>query len=390
MSIQKTENINIKLKDDDLLILHALEKYGPRIGLIWLKSFLEKEGFNGSYSKLIYRFSKMIKSNALYFKTVINYRKLGLMVTFVKVKAPIKRIDIIENAIKLNPTVVYHARRYGEYNYAALFAIPDDSYIEFRSYTELVRLLGTENLYRQIVDETIYPNVGLGWYDKQKGQYVCDFEKFSKEVLELVNKKKNNLEIKKEEKKEIQRPLNIKLDNLDLKILESLEINAKASTNDIAKRLGVPAPLVTYHFNNHINQYDLIQKYFVGVNPKILMKDEVYLSLHVKFQDDIWRDAFIDVIKDKLIVHSIRFLSDKSILLLLFMPYNGLLPLERLMWDYTKRDIIEFFDMAPIDPDTAQSYTLPYELYKDGRFIYPHEEIMQKLDQLISQVQKVV
>ncbi|HLI46185.1 MAG TPA: winged helix-turn-helix transcriptional regulator, partial [Geobacterales bacterium] len=228
----------------------------------------------------------------------------------------------------------------------------------------------------------------LGWYDRQRGEIIYNFDKLKLEIEELLDKEKRK---KKEEEKRSEEKIitPVKLDEMDLKILKNFEKNARASVTDIAKTLDVVPPLVTYHLNEHINEYGLIKKYFVAVNPKLFIKDDAYVALLVKFKNDLWSKAFIEAIKDKLFIHAIRILSDDSILMHMHLPFNGVMPLERLLWEYTKEDIVEKFEINRIDETESQSYTLPYELYKNGRFNYPHEEIMRKVEALISAPEQI-
>jgi DNA-binding Lrp family transcriptional regulator len=387
MLSEKTETKKVKLKPDDIIILRGLEKYGPREGFIKLKQKLNEEGFNGSYNKLIYRISKMIKNRVFLVKTILDIRKFDLMVVQVKFKTPIKRINTLIELLRLNPTLAYYSRSYTGSNLFSLFYIPNDSYLEFRAFLDFIRNSGLAEVESQIVEENIYPSIVLEWYDFKRGELICRFEEFKNEIprlIEEVSKAKENQE--NNEKKE-EKIIRVEfLDNWDIWILKSLEKNAMSSLTEMANKMNTAPALLKYHIDEHIEPKNLIYKFFVNLNPEVLYKDNVYVNLNVKFKDEAWQKAFVEGIKNKLLVFSIRKLSDDSASIKLNLPYNGIIPLQRLLWEYIEEDILENFELNTLDPRYSMSYTLPWEIYKNGRFEYPHEKIMREVEERLTPV----
>jgi len=66
------------------------------------------------------------------------------------------------------------------------------------------------------------------------------------------------------------------------------------------------------------------------------------------------------------------------------LPYYEYLNFVRFLWDLIKEGILESYELGNLD--TANSFwkVLPYELYKNGKWNYPHDEIIRNLHLLVA------
>ena len=367
-----------QIEYSDYLLLKYLEKIGPREGILRAYKMMSEDGkMKYTYAKSYYRIKKLIEQKAISFDAKIDAFKLGLQGTIAIFEINPKYSGIFEYAIKLNPTLVYYSRFYGSFNgYIAQFTIPFGYYYQLKEFLEEIKALGIIRSYRLYVVERYFKTeLGIDWYDFKEKKPVFKWNELIEEI--------KNIKISEPQKEKIE-PF-YEPDEIDLKILEMIEHDTKISLTNISKALGISVPAVKYHYDNHLIKTGIIKSFLVKVTlfPKQDMTSLYYAILRFKSKD--YREKFVEAIKNKHFVSQATRVSEENILTMtLHLPYYEYLNFVRFLWDLIKEGILESYELGNLD--TANSFwkVLPYELYKNGKWNYPHDEIIRNLHLLVA------
>jgi hypothetical protein len=363
---------------NDYLIIKYLEKVGPREGLLRaVKLMQEDKTLKLNYGRSYYRVKKLIQQKIINFDAKIDPFRIGLEGIIVFFEVNPKHANIFEKAISLNKTLVYYARFYGSVNgYITQFTVPFGYRQKFREFLDALVILGLAKNYKMYdVGNYVKTEFNLDWYDFQNNKPVYKWQ-------ELIHEIKNtNVKIEDERiiVKDFYDP-----DEVDLKILKEIDDNPVISLTDISKKIVISIPLVKYHYDKHLIQNGIIKSFLIKV---VLFKKKELISLHyaiIDFTTKENREKFIHAIKNKHFVwQATSIANSNSLALTIHIPYYEYMNFNRFLWDLVKEGLVENFLFGTIDIDHIQSKIIPYELFVDGKWIYPHNEIIKSLQELV-------
>jgi len=150
----------------------------------------------------------------------------------------------------------------------------------------------------------------------------------------------------------------MKIDDKDRKIIKQLQINARQSISQIAKKTGLPRDVVKYRIKK-LEQTKLIYRYIAEINPKLLGYSlNAYVGFSLLNLEPEEENAFIGFLKANKNISYVAKTSGKWDILIGvyakdYIELDNILRSIRLK--YSK--IIKDFDMAPIIDYYKYSWT---------------------------------
>ncbi len=377
------QNINsfptsLNFSERDFLTFNLIAKYGLKEALKRIRE-INEPGYL-SYNGLLYKIKSLVNKRLIRLTPIIDIRKLGLGMFVLKAKVNMKYASLFEEILEKNeplPTV-YHSRVYGTSNYIAMFDVPfmyRNDFLEVIKEIERIGLLESAEVLE--VDETVYPILSSEWYDFKTNSIVFKWEDLKKDII----MRRERLPLLEEIKKSRHFP---ELDHKDLLILAKIQLSSFVKFTEIAKSINMKAHDVRYHYKEHIIPNDIILKYAIHTNCFLNSGQAGFYFSWIRFKDVVSRRAFIDASRNRLFIHNFRLIGSKELLIEFELPYNGILGFNRLMWSLAEEDIVDNYELALADINTAKSFVIPYHLFKDGRWTFPKEDILRTIYNLLA------
>ncbi|RLF23150.1 MAG: hypothetical protein DRJ68_00405 [Thermoprotei archaeon] len=172
-----------------------------------------------------------------------------------------------------------------------------------------------------------------------------------------------------------------KIDWLDLLILHHLELDIFTSLKSMASVAGVTPQDMGYHFKNHVVKRGLVKvvrPYWVHVPLQNLCMGVIDL----RFSKLSCLEGFIKALNRKPIAYSYTYYqvdSSPSILLGCAMPFKEFSMFMSCLDELRSLGLLKEFRELFLDIENSRGRALPYELFREGRWIYDIESCFSKL-----------
>jgi len=361
-----------RLDHVDVKILEGLGIYGPRdISSLARKLDLKR----GTVWKRIERLSSLF-----YLKFFANpyHTNLGLKKAVVFAWAIPGQEDLLFDCLCVNDFRNFISRCYGTSEGCfSIYTIPNDHISEFRRFLEEIEKLGlTRNI--RVLWSTCFQNVNLTstWFKAESETWVYPWEKWVKELGRKATKLPYTLMDPKD--------FPIMADDFDLFIIKELETDATVTFLDIAKKLNVSRQTIEYHYQNHILRKGLIESIQVMVAPFDRRGASYPLVFNFRFENEELLARFALSLLDKPFVHIVgKILEEKALVSYMhFLSRDDFRGFVHALSQVIRRGFLQDYSYAFIDLDRRVRETIRYEFFKDGSWIYNHEEHMRKLREL--------
>ena len=210
------------------------------------------------------------------------------------------------------------------------------------------------------------------YFDAESREYICPWDKIERTLIS----KSPIFDIFD------QRLVPQILDEVDLEIIKELHKDALTPLAKVARMLGTYPQKVWYHYINHVKP--IIRHY--DINMTFTSLEEIPLSLYrIDFMNIQYMMHFVSVMLENIHIRvMIPFRYRPSMLMLVQMPYNELLPFVDLLGKLkAHRKIRHFKYEGFIDSRYIQAFTIPHgsEVFKNGKWILSEEllDILQSL-----------
>jgi DNA-binding Lrp family transcriptional regulator len=365
-----------KLSDWDLTLLDSLAQYGVR-NLSYVANNL------GIHPGTLYKRLKRLSSRFfLRFHINIYHTNLGLKKAVVFADAVPGYEDLVFECLKAHDFWIYISRCYGKFEGCfAIYTIPADYCNEFEKFLEELK---ESNLVRniEVCWSTCFQMVQSRrkWFDPLKKTWNFPWDFWIKEIFEEQVKLPYTLTDPED--------FPVTCDEIDLFILKELEKDATKDFTEIAKLFGTSQQLIGYHYNRHIIPRRLIESFditFMHFDPTV--SDVFYFVFRFDSHEKLAK--FANSLLDKPFVFGVgKFLGQNSLIAHLYLPRNEFRNFVEALSQLARKRFLQSYDYVILDLDKAMRQTIPYEFFKDRRWIYDHEKHVKNLKRLVQKAQR--
>jgi DNA-binding Lrp family transcriptional regulator len=364
-----------KLDHWDIKILEGLGIYGPRnIGMLARKLGMKR----GTVWKRVRRLSSLF---LLKFHVNIYHTNLGLKKAVVLAWAAPGREDLLFDCLLVNDFRNYISRFYGTSEGCfAIYTIPKEHTSEFEHFLhEIENLRLTKDI--QVFWSTCFRNVNLtsNWFDAKSDAWVFPWDSWIEEIAQEETELPYTLVDPKD--------FPVRGDEIDIFILQKLEVDAARSFVDIGKMLGVRRQTIEHHYQNHILKRGLIEDVQVSVAPFDGRGMAELVFFNFRFEDKESLAKFALSLLDKPFVHFLGKVLNESALVayLHFLSKKDFRSFISALSKVIRRHFLQDYSYVLIDDEKRVRESIRHELFKDGSWMYDHEEYLKRLHNLVSE-----
>lgn len=329
-----------------------------------------------------YHLKRLINNRLLRISAKINYHKIGLRSAEVLIDISPNKRRYVKDILTAHDYGYYIASCYGRFNgYYTRFVIPHGKEIEFQLFLdELVRSNLIKNYDILWIDAMIYNSKWFNWFDYRNKRWLFRWDDWIKEIC--TNSQKVDLD-----KDTLPSP--ISPDYVDIFILKELYKDACISFKEIAKRIGLTAPAIRYHYYNHVVRF----KFISGYRPVVLPYPMVISDLHIfriTFENYESLKRFIGSLNGKPFpVGTAIIMGKNEISSTIYLPKTELSNFINALISLSDVGIISDFSYVTLNLKDYTHETIPYQCFKDGKWIYDHELYMSEIKKMVEKVERI-
>ncbi|MGA3192540.1 MAG: hypothetical protein ABSD73_08525 [Candidatus Bathyarchaeia archaeon] len=362
----------VQLDSLDVRILEGLAESGPRN---MMKLARELDIPRGT---IITRINRMSSSFYLKLLTTIYHTNLGLKKAVVFAKAVAGREDLLFDCLKVNKFYIYLSRCFGLFEgCVGVYVIPVEHTAEFEGFlTEVEKLGMTENI--KLFWSTCFHTVNRSrkWFDYDEGRWVFPWE----EWLEEVSSSGSELPYTLRDPESFP----LKADETDLFIIKELEKDATVSLASVARKLGTTLQNIRYHYETHVVRHGLVETYQVALFTFDRASSDM-LFFVFKFSNSEKMGKFAQSLLDKPFVTILgKILNENALVSQVYLPRNEFRNFVDALSKLVRMNLLENYEYVQQDLRSGKwsRETIPFELFKNGSWMYKHSQHVQALHHL--------
>jgi DNA-binding Lrp family transcriptional regulator len=358
----------------DVRILEGLAEYGPRN-----ITRVAKE-LNVPRGTVLSRIKRMSSSFYLRLLTTIYHTNLGMKKAVVFARATPGQEDVLFNCLKVNKFYIYLSRCFGRFEgCVGIYVIPVEHTPEFEDFlTEVERLGVTRDI--ELFWSTCFHTVNRtrNWFDEEKETWVLPWDKWLEEVYSSESELPYTL----------KDPISFTLraDETDLFIVKELEKNATVSLVSIARKLGTTLQNVRYHYETHVIKRGLIETFQVAIPPFDRATSDVLFFIF-KFSDSERMGKFARSLLNKPFVIILgKILNENALISQVYLPRHEFRNFIDALSKLVRLNFLENYEYVFQDVRVGKwsRETVPFELFKNGAWMYEHSKHVQALHDIMS------
>jgi DNA-binding Lrp family transcriptional regulator len=364
--------MRVKLSALDVKILRTLGEKTPR-------NLAEVARSLGIPTRTVhFRINRMSHKVHLRLNASIFHAKLGMKRAVVFADAFPGFEQLLFECLKANDFWGYVNRCYGNWESCfAVYTIPVGYEPKFEEFLhEIQRLDMAEDIRFYWTSSFQYFHVVDKWFDLNKYKWVFPWESWISEIETSPVGLPQTLAIPKD--------FENRADKIDVLLLKELEKDAAASLNEVAEKLGISPQLVHYHYEKHVLKKGLLagfQVFFFRYEPELL---ETVIFVFRFFDEESMAKFAMSLLDKPFTLFVSRILDGSTLIVEFSLPkvefrdlIDSLSTLARLklVKEYT-------YYIQDIRPTVTSRQTLPYEFFKNGKWVYDHKEHLLRLREL--------
>jgi DNA-binding Lrp family transcriptional regulator len=369
---------NKKFDNLDVRILEGLAEYGPRN-----ISRVAKE-LNAPRGTVISRIKRMSSSFYLRLLTTIYHTNLGMKKAVVFAKAIPGREDTLFSYLKVNKFYIYLSRCFGTFEgCVGIYVIPVEHTAEFEGFLSEVQRLGVTRdveLFWSTCFHTV--NRTRNWFDDDKETWTFPWEKW----LDDVSSSESELPYTLRD----PASFTLKADQTDLFIVKELEKDATVSLASMARKLGTTLQNIRYHYETHVVKHGLIETFQMAILPFDRATSDMLFFIF-KFSDNEKMGKFATSLLDKPFVIILgKILNENSLVSQVYLPRNEFRNFIDALSKLSRENFLESYEYVFQDLRVGKwsRETVPYDLFKNGCWVYEHSQHVQALHDLASDMKQ--
>jgi len=360
-----------KLDFTDLRILEGLGVFGPRnVTKVAAKLGMKTETLRKRLQRM---------SSRIFFRLAANIycTNLGLKKAVVLAAATPGYEDLLSDCLRANDFWIYLTRCYGtNEGCISYFTVP---YHHFKDLEQFVRTIERMGIARnvQILWTTCFQSVNskTKWFDEKTKKWVLSWDEWLEEIPVQDTRLPRTLI------DPIDYPLNG--DEMDVFVLKELEKNPKISLKELSKILGVSQQVVEYHYRKHILERDLIEGFEV-LTFHFDMSVSDMLVFTFKFDSTEKCAKFAMSLLDKPFVGGLgKILNENALIVDVYLPKLEFRKFVDTLSKLIRAGLLDSYNYVILDLRKAERQTIPYEHFKNGKWVYNHQKHIEKLECLV-------
>ena len=364
-----------KVSSIDVQVLEGLALYGPKnISKVAAK-------LNMPTATLRRRINHLHSHFSLFFQGNIYHTNIGLRKVAVFAESKPGYEELLYECLKCNDYWLCVSECVGSPKCLAIYGIPAGREREFEGFLEKLKQMDTVCGVR-FYFSTCFQNVNVtsAWFDKTSEEWVFSWDSWLKEAVTKRRSLPYTL------KDPIGYPQ--KADWIDVMILKEFEKNCVIKLKDIAKMLDMSLQRVKYHLDNHIIKEKMFEgpqilaDHFKGLSP-----DTYYFRLVFNNYDSLAK--FASSLLDKPFVRTVgNVYGMNQLLAQVYLPRPQLRNLVEALSKLVRIGLLDTYEYVIQDLAKTQRDTIPYQLFKEGKWIYDHEAHLEKLQSAVNRFLK--
>jgi DNA-binding Lrp family transcriptional regulator len=370
----------VHLDPIDVRILEGLAERGPRNMMKLARELNIPRG------TIITRISRMSSFFYLTLVTTIYHTNLGLKKAVVFAKAVAGREDLLFDCLKTNKFYIYLGRCFGLFEgCVGVYIIPVEHTAEFEGFLAEVEKLGiTQDI--KLFWSTCFHTVNRTrkWFDDYKETWVFPWE----EWLDEVSSSGSELPYTLRDPESFP----LKADETDMFIIGELEKDATVSLASIARKLGTTLQNIRYHYETHIVRHGLIETFQMAImHFDIATSDMLFFVF--KFSNSEKMGKFARSLLDKPFVTILgKILNENALISQVYLPRNEFRNFVDALSKLVRMNLLENYEYVLQDLRSGKwsRETIPYQLFKNGGWMYNHSQHVQALRYQASHVKRNV
>jgi DNA-binding Lrp family transcriptional regulator len=363
-----------RLDNLDVRILEGLAEHGPRN-----ITRVAKE-LNVPRGTVLLRIKRMSSSFYLRLLTTVYHTNLGMKKAVVFAKATRGQEDTLFNCLKINKFYIYLSRCFGKFEgCVGVYAVPVEHTAEFEDFINEVERLGvTQDI--ELFWSTCFHSVNLtrNWFDVDKETWVFPWEKW----LDEVSSSESELPYTLKDPESFP----LKADETDLFIIKELEKNATVSLAAIARKFGTTLQNVRYHYERHIVRHGLIETFQMAImHFDIATSDMLFFIFRFSDREKMGKFARSLLNKPFVIILG-KILNEDALVSQVYLPRQEFRNFIDALSKLVRVNLLEDYEyvLQDIRRGKWSRETIPFELFKNGRWMYEHSQHLEALHALTS------
>lgn len=364
-----------KVRNIDVEVLKGLALYGPKnTSKVAAKLNMPTATLRRRINYLHSQFSLFLQGNI--YHTNIGLRKVAV---FAESKPGYE--ELLYECLKCNDYWLYVSQCLGSPKCLAVYGIPAGREKEFEGFLEKLGQMDSVCSVR-FYFSTCFQNVNVtsAWFDNTSEEWIFSWDSWLKEAM---TKKKRLPYTLRDPDDYPQRA-----DWIDIMILKEFEKNCAIKLKDIAKMLGISLQRVKYHLDNHITKEKMFEgpqilaDHFKGLSP-----DTYYFRFVFSSYDRLAK--FACSLLDKPFVRTVgKVYGRNQLLVQVYLPRQQLRNLVEALSKLVRVGFLNTYEYVIQDMAKTQRDTIPYQLFKDNKWLYDHETHLEKLQSTVNRFLK--
>jgi DNA-binding Lrp family transcriptional regulator len=361
----------------DIRILEALNKHGPRSVLYIAKMLGQK------WDIVNYRLERLSTYFSLFQVANVQTSHIGLRSALILANSVPGFEETLSECMTTHDFWHYTGRCYGkDEGCYAIYEIPPSHIKEFKRFAHLLADSGLARNTRILWTTDQYAiNPGSEWFDPRSGSWSLYLNKW----IEEVPQENPRLPIELKEPRDFP----VKVDEIDIRILHDLEIDAKRSLKEIAQKMGTTPQIVSYHYRNHVIGRKLIGKWRVWIRPFSEVCDRFVFFFRFSSEEKMARFAS-SLMNKPFVLALCRIINENDLIVHLYLPMIEFRRLIDSLSKLIRGDLLQAYDYIIEDTTKARAQTIPEENFKNGTWVYRHKMYMRNLTGIIDEAHKII
>jgi DNA-binding Lrp family transcriptional regulator len=366
------------LDSRDLEVLQGLSEHGPRN-----ISRVARE-LNMPRGTVVSRIERMSSLFFLTLSTTVYHTNLGMKKAVVFAKATPGQEDLLFNCLKVNKFYIYLSRCFGQFEgCVGIYVIPVEHTAEFKDFIEELERTGvTQSI--ELFWSTCFHTVNLtrNWFDDETETWVFPWKDWLEEVASADDELPYTL------KDPGSFPL--RADETDMFIIKELEKDATVSLASIATKVGTSLQNIRYHYRTHIVKHGLIETFQMAILPFDRATSDMLFFIF-KFSEKEKMSKFARSLLNKPFVFILgKILNENSLVSQIYLPRREFRNFIDALSNLARAHLIESYDYVLQDLRVGKwsRETIPFELFKNGAWVYNHSQHVQALHDQASHVKQ--
>lgn len=322
-----------------------------------------------------FRIKRMSSKVHLRLSSSIFYAKLGLKRAVVFADAFPGFEKLLFECLKANGFWGYVNRCFGNRESCfAVYAIPVGYEPSFEEFLQEIKSLGiAKNVRFYWTSNFQYSRIVDKWFDLNKCEWIFPWESWKNEIENSPAELPQTLAIPED--------FENRADKIDVLLLKELEKDATAPLNKVAEKLHISPQLVHYHYEKHVLKKEMLAGFQVFFFRYERVSLETTVFIFQFFNEESMARFAVSLLDKPFTLFVSRILDDLALVVEFSLPKTEFRNLTDSLSALTRLQLIKDYTyyIQDLRPEATLRQTLPYEFFKNGKWVYNHKEHLLRL-----------